>query len=96
MSTDATHPTPAEESAAPAVVPVPRELARAVRGWLDHLDVERGVARNTLVSYTRDLDRYLDYLARAVVRWPGEVTAGHVPRFLAQALSCVLYPFRRV
>lgn len=87
MSTDATQPTPADESAAPAVVPVPRELARAVRGWLDHLDVERGVARNTLVSYTRDLDRYLDYLARAGVRGPGEVTEAHVAGFLAQVRS---------
>jgi integrase/recombinase XerD len=34
-----------------------------VRGYLDHLAVERGVAVNTLSAYRRDLARYLDYLA---------------------------------
>ena len=87
MSTDSSQSAPAGDRSGPAVVPVPRELARAVRGWLDHLDVERGVARNTLVSYTRDLDRYLDYLARAGVRGPGEVTEAHVAGFLAQVRS---------
>ena len=69
-----------------STIPTPavsRALARAVRGWLDHLDVERGVARNTLVSYTRDLDRYLDYLARQGVSTPENVTEAHVSGFLA-------------
>jgi integrase/recombinase XerD len=33
-----------------------------VRTYLDHLGVERGLAENTLVSYRRDLRRYLDHL----------------------------------
>jgi integrase/recombinase XerD len=69
-----------------STIPTPavsRALARAVRGWLDHLDVERGVAHNTLVSYTRDLDRYLDYLARQGVSTPENVTEAHVSGFLA-------------
>jgi integrase/recombinase XerD len=36
--------------------------ASVVRGFLDHLAVERGVAANTLHAYRRDLARYLDYL----------------------------------
>jgi integrase/recombinase XerD len=36
--------------------------ARAVRTYLDHLAVERGVAANTLSSYRRDLRRYLEFL----------------------------------
>ncbi len=38
-------------------------LERAVRGYLDHLVVERGLADNTLKSYRRDLRRYLEHLA---------------------------------
>lgn len=35
---------------------------RAVRTYLDHLGVERGLAANTLSSYRRDLRRYLGHL----------------------------------
>jgi integrase/recombinase XerD len=38
-------------------------LQRAVRTYLDHLAVERGLADNTLKSYRRDLRRYVGFLA---------------------------------
>jgi integrase/recombinase XerD len=41
----------------------PGEVARAVRSYLDHLVVERGLADNTLKSYRRDLRRYAGWLA---------------------------------
>jgi integrase/recombinase XerD len=56
---------------------------RAVLGWLAHLDVERGAARNTLTSYRRDLRRYVAYLAARGVDDPRAVTEGHVTSFMA-------------
>jgi integrase/recombinase XerD len=38
------------------------DTASVARAYLDHLAVERGAATNTLLSYRRDLDRYLQYL----------------------------------
>ncbi len=43
------------------------ELPLALRTYLDHLLVERGLATNTLTSYRRDLRRYLQFLAGAGV-----------------------------
>jgi integrase/recombinase XerD len=48
---------------------------RAVRGYLDHLTVERALSANTLVSYRRDLERYLEFLAGAEIHSLGAVTA---------------------
>jgi len=57
--------------------------AAAVRGYLDHLAVERGVAANTLSSYRRDLNRYLAYLHAHGVERIDEVSAQTVSGFLA-------------
>jgi integrase/recombinase XerD len=54
-----------------------------VRGWLNHLDVERGVSANTLKSYRRDLARYTAYLGGRGVTDPAAVTEAHVSDFLA-------------
>ena len=40
----------------------PSALVRAIRTYLDHLGVERGLADNTLKSYRRDLRRYAEHL----------------------------------
>jgi integrase/recombinase XerD len=59
-------------------------LRRAVQTYLDHLTVERGLSRNTLASYRRDLDRYLESLAAADVGDLAAVTAAQVTGHLAE------------
>ena len=67
----------------PLAAPEPSaELTAALRGYLDHLAVERGVARNTLLSYRRDLQRYLLFLAAAGRNRVADVTAADVSQFL--------------
>lgn len=60
------------------------ELAAALRGYLDHLAVERGVARNTMLSYRRDLHRYLKFLALAGRSSVEEITERDVSGFLVE------------
>ncbi|MEV4754571.1 site-specific tyrosine recombinase XerD [Micromonospora sp. NPDC049559] len=64
-------------------VPAPA-LARAVRGYLDHLTVERGLSANTLSSYRRDLDRYLRTLAAAGVEELAAVAATDISAHVAR------------
>ena len=59
------------------------DVERVVTGYLDHLTVERGLARNTIASYRRDLRRYTEYLAAAGVRAVKEVAESDVAGFLA-------------
>jgi integrase/recombinase XerD len=57
-------------------------LHRAVENYLDHLTVERALATNTLASYRRDLERYVEWLIEAGIKSPADVSArdiaGHV------------------
>jgi integrase/recombinase XerD len=54
-----------------------------VRGWLDHVRVERGGSANTLASYARDLRGYCDFLAASGIDDPAQVTEADVTDFLA-------------
>ena len=78
------------------------EIDGAIDDYLDHLSSERGVARNTMEAYARDLAGFAAFLARRRVRavrgiGPGEMR-GHVaalaerglsPRSQARALAAV-------
>lgn len=57
------------------------EVRGAIATYLDHLVVERGTARNTLDSYSRDLRRYAAHLEAAGVVRLAEVTPAHVTSF---------------
>ena len=60
----------------------PNAVVRAVRTYLDHLVVERGLAENSLKSYRRDLRRYLAHLDRVGVTDLDDVTEQTVSGFL--------------
>ncbi|HYK32599.1 MAG TPA: tyrosine recombinase [Streptosporangiaceae bacterium] len=55
----------------------------AVRRYLDHLAVERGLAAHTLEAYRRDLQRYAATLAAAGRGEIGEVTTAEVADYVA-------------
>ncbi len=57
-------------------------VERAIRTYLDHLAVERGLAANTLTSYRRDLRRYAAFLEGQGVANLDEVTETTVSAFL--------------
>ena len=62
----------------------PDALTRAVRTYLDHLSVERGLADNTLSSYRRDLRRYVEFLRERGTTGLDAVTEGLVTDFLVR------------
>lgn len=53
-----------------------------IQSYLDHLDVERGVAANTLSSYRRDLRRYQQHLAERRIDRLADVTEPDVSDFV--------------
>jgi integrase/recombinase XerD len=58
-------------------------VSAAVRGYLEYLVVERGLAANTVESYRRDLRRYSTTLAGRGRTRLGDVTPADVAEFLA-------------
>ncbi len=77
-------PAGTEQDGGPAAVALsgPSPLQRALRTYLDHLVVERGLAENTLKSYRRDLRRYAAFLAARGVEDLSGVDEGVVGEFL--------------
>ena len=58
-----------------SAVPTPES---AIRAFLDHLAVERGVSKHTALAYRRDLARYADYLAERRLSDLNAVTSGTI------------------
>jgi integrase/recombinase XerD len=58
-------------------------VEEAVRGYLQFLTVERGLAANTVESYGRDLRRYTEILARDGKTGLDDITASDIGEFLA-------------
>ena len=64
------------------MVAAPTPLQDALRAYLDHLTVERGLAANTLSSYRRDLRRYLAHLQARQVSTADGISEPDIGAFL--------------
>lgn len=54
-----------------------------LRSYFHFLQLEKGLAKNTLASYKVDLHRYVEYLGRRGIRSFGEVKESNVVAFLS-------------
>lgn len=57
-------------------------IQSSVADYLRHLTIERGLSRNTIAAYTRDLRLWADFLAREGVQDIGGVTGIEVSAFV--------------
>ncbi|MBC7185696.1 MAG: site-specific tyrosine recombinase XerD [Calditrichaeota bacterium] len=63
-------------------------MKQLVEEFLDYLVVERRMARNTLLAYRHDIERYVDFLQSRHVSAPDDVRPAMVTEFL-EALAAV-------
>ena len=56
-------------------------LSVAIDRYLRHVAIERGLSKNTIAAYTRDLAAYADFLETVDVASPEYVTKAHVSDF---------------
>ena len=68
------------------------DLARAKRGYMDYLAIERGSSSNTVEAYGRDLDRYLAFLSDAGIARPEDVTRAAIEDHIAALTGVGLAP----
>jgi integrase/recombinase XerD len=69
-------------------------LASSVERFLDFLAVERGLSRNTLDAYRRDLERYRSFLAERGIADPADASEGDISAFVAHLSSIEYRPGR--
>lgn len=60
-------------------------LEPLIDAYLRHLAIERGVAKNTISAYRRDLDRYFNFLSEKRIESPDQISELQVAEF-AQSL----------
>ncbi len=63
--------------------------------FLNYLKIEKGLARNTLEAYGRDLATYLDFLQQLAVTAPDKISQQQILQFLAAQKSAGLSPRSR-
>jgi integrase/recombinase XerD len=63
------------------------KLQQSVDSYLRHLTIERGMAKNTLLAYKRDLGSYLKYLEDQGLDSPSQVQENNVRDFAQQLVT---------
>lgn len=58
-------------------------LEREIEHYLRHVTIERGLSRNSVAAYRRDLDRYRGWLGQHDVQTLADVTAAQAQEFIA-------------
>lgn len=74
---------------------LPPQLFRACETYLNSLRFERGLSRNSIDAYARDLSRYASWLAEKGIDNLGEVERAHVEGFALHLLDENLAPRTR-
>jgi integrase/recombinase XerD len=68
-----------------------KSLAQLVEDYLRHLSIERGLAKNTVLAYRRDLNNYLLFLEKTGIKEVSEISEAIVASYLSEiATSGVL------
>jgi len=60
-----------------------KSLAQLVEDYLRHLSIERGLAKNTVAAYRRDLKTYLSFLEKAGITEARSITESTVNSYLS-------------
>jgi len=63
------------------LMPKDSSLRNLIDAYLRHLTIERGMAKNTLAAYSRDLYRYESFLEKQGIAEPNEITKQQVAAF---------------
>jgi integrase/recombinase XerD len=82
--------TPARHAAALLPDDLPPRLREPATAYLSHIGLERGLTRNTVDAYARDLARYLASLAAQGIAEPTAITAEHIRAFSAELATAGL------
>src|ERR1017187_6336172 len=57
-------------------------LQEFIDEFMNYISVERGLAKNTLLAYRRDLTKYIDYLSLKGIKTAPQVNREHVSNFM--------------
>jgi integrase/recombinase XerD len=60
-----------------------KTLAQLVDDYLRHLSIERGLSKNTIAAYRRDLNSYLGYLEKQGIHDAASITENQITGYLA-------------